>query len=45
MSTLLALIGGIKKVVNILVIASTNRITAIDEAMLRRLSGQYFVGR
>lgn len=45
LSTLLALVGGIKKVRNIVVLASTNRLSSIDDAMLRRLSGQFFVGR
>jgi hypothetical protein len=45
LSTVLALVGGIKQVPNIMVMASTNRLNAIDDAMLRRLSSKFFVGR
>ena len=42
---LLSLIGGIKKVENVFVIASTNRLNKMDEAFCRRLQIKYFVGR
>lgn len=42
---LLSLIGGIKDVPNIFVIASTNRLNKIDEAFARRLQDKFYVGR
>jgi hypothetical protein len=45
LSTILALLGGIKEVRNMFVMASTNRLAAMDDAILRRLSGKFFVGR
>ena len=42
---LLSLIGGIKDVSNVYVIASTNRLNKIDEAFCRRLQTKFFVGR
>jgi len=45
LSTLLALIEGIKDVPNVIIIGSTNRRKQIDEAMLRRMPSQVFVGK
>ena len=45
LAVLLSLIGGIKDVKNIVVLASTNRLNMMDEAFRRRMSGQFFVGR
>eukprot|EP01125_Pyxidicula_operculata_P004480 TRINITY_DN1697_c0_g1_i1.p1 TRINITY_DN1697_c0_g1~~TRINITY_DN1697_c0_g1_i1.p1 ORF type:complete len:752 (+),score=53.28 TRINITY_DN1697_c0_g1_i1:329-2584(+) len=45
LSTILALMGGIKKVKNICVFASTNRMNVMDDAVLRRLTCKEFVGR
>ena len=42
---LLSLIGGIKDVTNVYVIASTNRLNKMDEAFCRRLQTKFFVGR
>jgi len=42
---LLSLIGGIKDVPNVFVIASTNRLNKIDEAFARRLRDKFYVGR
>ena len=42
---LLSLIGGIKEIKNVFVIASTNRLNKMDEAFCRRLQVKYFVGR
>ena len=42
---LLSLIGGIKDIKNVFVIASTNRLNKIDEAFCRRLQIKFFVGR
>ncbi|RMZ96816.1 cell division control 48 [Brachionus plicatilis] len=42
---LLSLIGGIKHVSNIFMIASTNRLNKIDEAFARRLQDKLYVGR
>ena len=42
---LLSLIGGIKDVPNVFVIASTNRLNKMDEAFCRRLDIKFFVGR
>ena len=42
---LLSLIGGIKDIPNIFVIASTNRLNKMDEAFCRRLQTKFFVGR
>ncbi len=42
---LLSLIGGIKDVPNVYVIASTNRLNKMDEAFCRRLQTKFFVGR
>jgi hypothetical protein len=42
---LLSLIGGIKDVPNVFVIASTNRLNKMDEAFCRRLQTKFFVGR
>lgn len=44
-NTILSLIGGIKDIPNLILIASTNFIKKIDEAISRRLSGKFFVGR
>ena len=44
-AVLLAVIGGIKDVPNLVILASTNRLNQIDDAIKRRLSGQFFVGR
>ena len=44
-SILLSLIGGNKAVTNLIFLTSTNHLKKIDEAMLRRFSGQYQVGR
>ena len=45
LSLLLALIGGIKNVPNVFLIASTNRLNKIDEAFARRLEEKFYVGR
>lgn len=42
---LLSLIGGIKDFPNVFVIASTNRLNKMDEAICRRLQTKFFVGR
>ena len=42
---LLSLIGGIKDVPNVFVIASTNRLSKIDDAFARRLTEKFYVGR
>ena len=42
---LLSLIGGIKDVPNVFVIASTNRLNKIDDAFARRLEDKFYVGR
>ena len=42
---LLSLIGGIKDIKNVFVIASTNRLNKMDEAFCRRLQVKFFVGR
>ncbi|RNA37872.1 ribosome biogenesis ATPase RIX7 [Brachionus plicatilis] len=42
---LLSLIGGIKDIKNVFVIASTNRLNKMDEAFCRRLQIKFFVGR
>ena len=42
---LLSLIGGIKDVPNIFIIASTNRLNKIDDAFARRLEHKFYVGR
>lgn len=42
---LLSIIGGNKDVPNLVFMTSTNYLKKIDEAMRRRLSGQYMVGR
>ena len=44
-NTILSLIGGNKDVPNLILIASTNFLKKIDEAISRRLSGKFFVGR
>ena len=45
LSLLLSLIGGIKDVPNIYVIASTNRLNKIDEAFARRLQDKFYIGK
>eukprot|EP01127_Copromyxa_protea_P012492 TRINITY_DN3272_c0_g3_i2.p1 TRINITY_DN3272_c0_g3~~TRINITY_DN3272_c0_g3_i2.p1 ORF type:complete len:716 (+),score=105.38 TRINITY_DN3272_c0_g3_i2:581-2728(+) len=45
LSTILALLGGIKEVKNIYVFASTNRMAVMDDAILRRLTSKIFIGR
>jgi len=45
LAVLLSCIDGIQNVKNIIILASTNRLDSIDDALKRRLSGQYFVGR
>lgn len=42
---LLSVIGGNKDVSNLVFMTSTNYLKKIDEAIRRRLSGQYQVGR
>ena len=42
---LLSVIGGNKDVPNLTFLASTNHMNKIDEAIRRRLSGQFQVGR
>lgn len=42
---LLSVIGGNKDVYNLVYMTSTNYLKKIDEAIRRRLSGQYQVGR
>lgn len=42
---LLSIIGGNKDVSNLVFMTSTNYLKKIDEAIRRRLSGQYQVGR
>ncbi len=42
---LLSVIGGIKDVPNLVYLTSTNHLKKIDEAIKRRLSGQFQVGR
>ena len=44
-SMLLSVIGGNKDVPNLTFLASTNHMNKIDEAIRRRLSGQFQVGR
>lgn len=44
-SMMLSIIGGNKNVPNLVFMTSTNYLKKIDEAMRRRLSGQYMVGR
>ena len=44
-SMLLSVIGGNKNVSNLVFMTSTNYLKKIDEAIRRRLSGQYMVGR
>ena len=44
-ATLLSLIGGIKDVPNLIFVASTNFAKKIDEAISRRMSEKFFVGR
>ena len=44
-SMLLSVIGGNKDVSNLVFMTSTNYLKKIDEAIRRRLSGQYQVGR
>lgn len=41
---LLSLLGGIKDVKNVFVIASTNRLNKMDEAFARRLQDKFYVG-
>jgi len=45
LSVLLAVIGGIKDVPNLIFLASTNRMHMMDEAFLRRMTAKAFVGR
>lgn len=45
LSVLLSYIGGINDVENLVFFGSTNRIKMMDEAFLRRLNAQFFVGR
>jgi hypothetical protein len=45
LSMLLSLIGGIKDVPNLVFMASTNRLKMMDQAFLRRMNAQFFVGR
>jgi hypothetical protein len=45
LSILLALIGGIKDVPNVYVIAATNRLNKIDDAFLRRLQDKLYIGK
>jgi len=45
LGVLLSLIGGIKDVDNLVILASTNRLNMMDEAFRRRMSGQFFMGR
>ena len=42
---LLSVIGGNNDVSNLIYMTSTNYLKKIDEAIRRRLNGQYFVGR
>lgn len=42
---ILSLIGGNSNVPNLMLFTSTNHLKKIDEAVRRRLSGQYQVGR
>lgn len=42
---LLSVLGGNKNVPNLVFMTSTNYLKKIDEAIRRRLSGQYQVGR
>jgi SpoVK/Ycf46/Vps4 family AAA+-type ATPase len=44
-SMLLSVVGGNKDVSNLVFMTSTNYLKKIDEAIRRRLSGQYLVGR
>ena len=43
-SVLLSLIDGIKDIPNRMILSATNRLHIMDEAFLRRMSGQFFVG-
>jgi hypothetical protein len=45
LSMLLSLVGGIKDVKNLVFMASTNRLKMMDQAFLRRMNAQFFVGR
>ena len=45
LTLLLSLIGGIKDVSNVYVIASTNRLNKIDEAIARRLQDKIYIGK
>lgn len=45
LSILLSVIGGIKDVPNVFVIASTNRLGKIDEAFGRRLQNKFYIGK
>lgn len=45
LTLLLSLIGGIKDVPNVYVIASTNRLNKIDEAIARRLQDKIYIGK
>ncbi len=45
LSLLLSLIGGIKDVPNLYVIASTNRLNKIDDAFARRLQDKFYIGK
>ena len=45
LSVLLSVIDGIKDVPNLMIFCATNRLTTMDEAFLRRMSGKFFVGR
>jgi transitional endoplasmic reticulum ATPase len=44
-SVLLSMVEGIKDVPNLMIFSATNRLHMMDEAVLRRLSGKFFVGR
>lgn len=45
LNILLAFVGGAKAVKNLVFMASTNRLKMMDQAFLRRISAQFFVGR
>ncbi|CAF1398490.1 unnamed protein product [Adineta steineri] len=45
LSVLLSVIEGIKDVRNLMFFCATNRIHMMDKAFLRRMSGEFFVGR
>lgn len=45
LAAFLSVVGGSADVPNIMVIGGTNRLEAMDEAVLRRLSGQFYVGK